>query len=80
MNPVVPARDLSRRELEHRFGLQQRYDEAFFPEVQDPAIALQPDDQTILDRAKTDFLYLAIAPRPISSTWPKTRCTKKLSS
>lgn len=59
MSPVIPARDLSRRELEHRFNLRQVYDEQFFPESQFQAVDPKPDDQMILDRAKTDFLYLA---------------------
>ncbi|NEO87589.1 MAG: restriction endonuclease subunit R [Spirulina sp. SIO3F2] len=59
MRQIVPARNLSRREVEHRFDLQQVYDEAFFSEAQLQPMELKQDDQMLLDRAKADFLYLA---------------------
>jgi predicted type IV restriction endonuclease len=55
---VLAARDLTLHEVKQKFNLEFEADPAFFPEWQLPAPELSVYEQYVLDKAKTDFVYL----------------------
>jgi hypothetical protein len=66
MTKAIQANELTLQEVESRFGLSQTEQSDFFPEWQTDwqrtLSELEEDDRRLLDRARTDFLYLAKNP------------------
>lgn len=62
MVQVIQANELSLHEVKERFGLQQVYDDAFFPEWQTELPSLTDEEKRWLDKVKADFLSLADYP------------------
>ena len=59
MGKSAPVNELTLRNVKSQFGLRQTEDPDFFPEWQETIPGLDDYDSRLLDRARTDFLYLA---------------------
>jgi len=62
MTTLTQAHELTLREIKQKFNLRQVDDPKFFPEWQSGNLGLGTWERTLLDRARTDFLYLAEDP------------------
>lgn len=58
MSNTLAARDLNLYEVEHEFNLQRTTDPTFFPEWNVPLPTLSIHEQWLLDKAKSDSMYL----------------------
>ncbi|MEM9214856.1 MAG: restriction endonuclease subunit R [Cyanobacteria bacterium P01_F01_bin.150] len=59
MGKSAPVNELTLRDIESLFSLSQTDNPDFFPEWQRASPELEEYDRCLLDRARTDFLYLA---------------------
>lgn len=59
MGKSAPVNELTLRDVKSQFGLSQTENPDFFPEWQRTPSELDDEDRRLLDRARTDFLYLA---------------------
>ncbi|WP_287357072.1 hypothetical protein [Moorena sp. SIO3B2] len=62
MVPTITAKEITLRQLRHRFHLERTDDENFFREWQDDLPELTDFEKQLLGQVKEEYLYLSESP------------------